>query len=264
MHSIDNRLAIVIVGPGRLGRTVSLALEARGHKVTLLGRGERIPTAPLTWLTVPDRSIAQASAAVPRMPEGGVVLHASGACDLDVLRPHIHRGSLHPLMTFPGPELASPDFDGLPAALDGDPLARQMAGQLAEALGWRAFGVNGDRRLYHASAVMAGNFSTVLLAAAADLLEAAGVPAQDAPALLLPLARASLENAAAVGPARALTGPVARGDEDIIRAHRSAIADARPHLLPVYDALATTARRLLDPPRQDGEAPAKAKETGTS
>lgn len=233
---------VVLVGPGRLGRTMARALEQRGVQVRLVGRDQPVPPSPLTWLTVPDRAVAEVAA---RVPAGGVVLHASGALDVTPLRPHRPAGSLHPLMTFPGPELAMPALEGLPAAVAGDDEALQAASALARTLGMTPFPVPGDRRLYHAAAVVAGNFSTVLLAVAAELLAAAGVPAGQAPALLLPLARASLENAARVGPARALTGPVARGDEEVLEAHRQALAQASPSSLPTYEALVERARHLV-------------------
>jgi predicted short-subunit dehydrogenase-like oxidoreductase (DUF2520 family) len=132
----------------------------------------------------------------------------------------------------------------VPAAVAGDPEAIVAATALAHALGWTPFEVPGDRRLYHAAAVMAGNFGTALLAEAAAVLGAAGVPRDRAPALLLPLALASLRNAAALGPARALTGPVARGDEDVIAAHRDALKAAAPDAVPVYEALLRAARAL--------------------
>ena len=232
---------VVLVGPGRLGRSMAMALRARGVQVELVGRGQVVPPAPLTWLTVPDRAIAAAAAAVP---PGGVVLHASGAQDHRALRPHRPAGSLHPLMTFPGPELSMPDLTGLPAAVAGDAQAVVAATELAHLLGMAPFPVPGDRRLYHAAAVVAGNYSTVLLAVAAELLAAAGVPADQAPALLLPLARASLENAARVGPAQALTGPVVRGDEEVLAAHRAAMEERLPGELPVYEALLLRARAL--------------------
>lgn len=222
---------------------MALALAERGVEVLLIGRGQPIPAAPLTWLTVPDRALAEVAA---RTPRGGVVLHASGAVDVEPLRPHRPAGSLHPLMTFPGPERARPALTDLPAAVAGDAEAVALATALATTLGMAPFPVPGDRRLYHASAVVAGNYATVLLSMAAELLAAAGVPADQAPALLLPLARASLENAARVGPAAALTGPVARGDERVIQDHRAAIAQATPALLPAYDALLERARALVD------------------
>ncbi|HCP61765.1 MAG TPA: DUF2520 domain-containing protein, partial [Actinobacteria bacterium] len=42
----------------------------------------------------------------------------------------------------------------------------------------------------------------------------------------------------------ALTGPIARGDESTVAAHRAAIADRAPDLLGLYDALAGATRAV--------------------
>ncbi len=61
-------------------------------------------------------------------------------------------------------------------------------------------------------------------------------------AAYLDLARGSLEDVAERGPAAALTGPVARGDEATIAAHLAAIDPAER---PAYEAMVAEARRLL-------------------
>jgi len=234
-------MRIGIVGPGRLGRSLAILLERAGHLVATSGR-HGWPEADVVLLTVPDGAIAEAAARVQGTP---VLLHCSGACRVDVLRPYRPAGSLHPLMTFPGPEVALPDLTGVPAAVAGDSAAVAAATSVATSLGMRPFLVPGDRRLYHASAVMAGNFATVLLAEAARVLTAAGVPAAEAPSILAPLAVQSLRNASD-DPSTALTGPVARGDEATIERHRRALADAGlADVVALYELLTAHARRLV-------------------
>ena len=228
----DSSSQLTIVGFGRLGRTVEQQLRAKGWTLRVCRRGDTIPASPLTYLTVPDAQVADVARQVPH---GGILLHASGALGLDVLAPHAQTGSLHPLMSFPGPELARP-MGTIPAAVAGTDSARAAAQTLASALGWTPFEVQGDRRLYHAAAVMAGNFGTTLLHEAAQILSRAGVPPDVAPGLLAPLAIASIQNASAVGPARSLTGPVARGDTAVIDGHRDALA-TDPRVQALYDAL---------------------------
>jgi predicted short-subunit dehydrogenase-like oxidoreductase (DUF2520 family) len=230
---------LVIVGPGRLGRSAHRILTEAGQPVVLIGRNDPIPPARLTWLTVPDRAVATVAQAVP---SGGIVLHASGALDVDVLRPHPKAGSLHPLMSFPGPELDLPSGT-VPAAVAGDEEARIAAHALAERLGFTPFTVSGDRRLYHAAAVIAGNFATTLLVEAGRALSACGVSEAEARRLLAPLATTSLTNTIALG-ADALTGPVARGDENIIAAHQAALDDLDPTLSALYQALTRATRQV--------------------
>lgn len=238
-----------LVGAGRLGRSLHTLWAAAGVDVSLRGRGPLREAAEVVLLAVPDRAIADAADAIPPSARR-VVLHASGATDLTPLAAHPRHGSWHPLMSFPGPEVGLPDLEGVPVALDGSDAGVLALGRaLAEALGLSAVVVPGDRRLYHAAAVLAGNFATVLLAEAAGLLEAAGVPRTQAGPMLAPLAIASLRQSAA-DPAAGLTGPVARGDEAVLDAHRAALdALGDPEQRALYDLLVARARRLRPAPR---------------
>jgi predicted short-subunit dehydrogenase-like oxidoreductase (DUF2520 family) len=62
--------------------------------------------------------------------------------------------------------------------------------------------------------------------------------------LLGPLVRTTVENWLALGPERALTGPVARGDEPTIAAQRAAVADTAPELVELFDELVERTRAL--------------------
>jgi predicted short-subunit dehydrogenase-like oxidoreductase (DUF2520 family) len=59
----------------------------------------------------------------------------------------------------------------------------------------------------------------------------------------LDLVRATLDNVAEMGPAAALTGPVARGDWATVERHRAALPSDE---LVAYDAMVAAARRLVD------------------
>ena len=231
---------LVIVGPGRLGRSAAQILRSKAKPFQIIGRGQPIPKADLTWLTVPDREV---EAAAQGVPAGGILLHASGALEVDVLRPHTQAGSLHPLMTFPGPEIGMPTGPTIPAAVAGDPAAIGPATALAEDLGFTPFEVSGDRRLYHAAAVTAGNFATTLMVHAGAMLSGAGVPPDQARTLLAPLAIASIKNAAQHG-AHALTGPIARGDERVISSHLEALTSKDRSLAALYADLCEYTRQL--------------------
>jgi predicted short-subunit dehydrogenase-like oxidoreductase (DUF2520 family) len=188
-------------------------------------------------LCVPDAEIA---AAAGLMPAGVPLGHCSGATGLDVLDGH-EAFSLHPLMTITG-DAAAAVFAGAGAAIAGStPAARTLARDLALALGMRPIELDAsDRAAYHAAASIASNFLITLEAAAERLALSAGMDRHD----LLPLVRATVENWARLGPEQALTGPVARGDEQTVGRQRDAIADRAPDLLPLFDALVDATRAL--------------------
>jgi predicted short-subunit dehydrogenase-like oxidoreductase (DUF2520 family) len=245
------RLRCAVVGAGRLGRAAAAGLREAGIAVEgPLGRGARCPDADVVLLCVPDAEIAHAAAAIERRSDGPLVGHCSGATTLEPLRPH-DAFSLHPLMTVPadGPSRLA----GACAAVAGTtPRARGVAHQLALRLGLTPIDVaDEDRAAYHAAATIASNFLVTLEAAAERLAGSAGVDR----AALVPLVRATVENWAGLGPERALTGPIARGDRETVERQRDAIQERTPDLLPLFDALATATRSLAAGGQAAAEGP---------
>jgi predicted short-subunit dehydrogenase-like oxidoreductase (DUF2520 family) len=222
----------VVVGRGRLGTALSAALGA-GEP---LGRGETPPAgADYVLLCVPDAEIANAAAAVAGTAR--FVGHTSGATPLTALEPAgAEAFALHPLQTVTA---AGAEFRGCGCAVAGSTQrALELATQIATGLGMTPFVVEDSQRAaYHAAASIASNFLVTLEAEAEALANAAGIEGFDARRMLGQLVRTTVENWIALGPAGALTGPVARGDRATVAAQRAAIAKERPQLEPLFDAL---------------------------
>jgi predicted short-subunit dehydrogenase-like oxidoreductase (DUF2520 family) len=248
-------LRCALIGAGRLGHALAAALAEAGLEVDgPLGRGAD-PLTDVVLLTVPDHEIENAATALtPR--HAHFVGHCSGATTLAPLAGH-EGFSLHPLMTVSAGAARRPEADdgaerrwafaGAGAAIAGStPAALQVAEALATALRMRPVHVaDEDRAAYHAAASVAANFLVTLEGAAERLAATAGVPRE----LLVPLARAALENWAEQGAEQALTGPVARGDEATIARQRVAIEERAPDLLDTFDALVAASRAFgLHPP----------------
>jgi predicted short-subunit dehydrogenase-like oxidoreductase (DUF2520 family) len=231
---------VAIVGAGRLGSAFAASLRRHGVLVDgPLGRGATPRNADAVLLCVPDAQIAAAAAAIA---PGPLVGHCSGATGLDVLAPHEAFG-LHPLMTVPAD--SPPPFVGAGCAVAGTTArAEATARALAELLGMRPVAVaDEDRAAYHAAASIASNFLVTLEGAAERLAGTAGVDRE----ILAPLVRAALENWVTMGAERALTGPIARGDDATVERQRAAVAERAPDLLPLFDALADATRDLARP-----------------
>lgn len=229
-----------IVGAGRLGTALADALRAAGHPVAgPLGRGANGADAGVVLLCVPDGEIAAAAATVA---PGRLVGHCSGALGLEVLGER-EGFSMHPLMTVTH---AGARFAGAGAAIDGTSArAVAIATRLAEAVGLRPVRIaSEDRAAYHAAASMASNFLVTLEAAAERVAATAGAERD----LLVPLVRETVENWAAHGAERALTGPIARGDEATVARQRAALAERTPALLDLFDALVAATRELAKVP----------------
>lgn len=226
---------VVVVGAGRMGTALVARLREAGAEVRgSERRGETAADAAVVLLAVPDAAIADAAAAVTA---GRLVGHLSGATTLEPLAPH-EAFSLHPLMTVTGPEAR---FEGVSAAIAGStPRALGTARALAQALGMKPAEVaDADRVAYHAAASMASNFLITLEHTAATLAATAGIDR----AALVPLVRASVENWAAHD-AHALTGPIARGDDQVVAAQRRTVSERLPEALRMFDALTAATRAL--------------------
>lgn len=223
-------MRVAICGLGRLGRSLLLLLPRAGIEAVGWRRGEAWPEADVYWITTRDDTIAEVAAAVP---PGAIALHSAGARASTIL-PCAERAVLHPLMTFPGPEVGLPALEGVGARVEGTPRAVEVARRIARALGLVPVDVPGDPRLWHAAAVLASNHVAAVFADAVAVMVSAGVERDVASAVLRTLAESSLARVAEVGPA-AITGPAARGDVATLAGHRSVLP---PALVPAYDAVA--------------------------
>lgn len=227
---------VTIVGPGRVGRALAHALSTAGVAVRgPLARGQwenSIQAGDVVLLCVPDGEIARAS---EHVRTDAFVGHCSGTLQPNILGSR-SAFSMHPLLAITGPGAR---FDGAAAAVAGtDDRARGIARSIAGRLGMTAIDVS-NRTLYHAAAVIASNYLVALEETAAMLGADVGLERRH----LARLAESALENWSRDG-AAALTGPIARGDEDVVARQRSEIARVHPELLDFWDALTARTREV--------------------
>ena len=258
------RAGVAIVGAGRMGQGLALALQSGGRSVLLVAR-TRHPVAPplrlhegsrasatsdadVVLLAVPDGAITAVAgelAAEAAIESRHVVLHLSGLLDRDALAPLSSTGaglgSFHPLQTVPDALGAPGRLKGAYAGIEGDSRALAAGRGLAGALGMNAVTIPAQAKAaYHAGATFAANYTTVLAAVAERLAATAGVPVDIAGRLYLPLIRGAASSLE-LGPAAALTGPVRRGDAETVAAHLRALP---PEDRALYLLLAREALRL--------------------
>ena len=266
------RLAVGVVGAGRVGSVLGAALQRAGHRVvavsavsdaSLRRAGELLPDVPvvappevlaaaeLVLLTVPDDALPALVEGVVRaghVRAGQLVVHTSGRYGVRVLEPATAAGALplalHPAMTFTG---RADDLARLPGACFGvtapDAL-RPIAEALVLEMGGDPQWVDESQRvLYHAALAGGANHLMTLVNESVDLLRRSGVG--DPERMLGALLGAAMDNALRQGDA-ALTGPVARGDAGTVAAHLAALRAVSPHTAAAYLAMARlTADRAL-------------------
>ncbi|GII77533.1 hypothetical protein Sru01_25150 [Sphaerisporangium rufum] len=265
------RLAVGVLGAGRVGSALGAALAQAGHRVvaaagvsdasgrraaerlgvSLSPPDEVIRRAELVLLTVPDDvlpGLVAGLAAAGVDLRGKMLAHTSGAYGLAVLDAAVGRGAipfaLHPVMTFTGRDDDLRRIGGCSFGVTAPEQLRPVAEALVIEMGGEPVWIaDPDRPLYHAALAQAANHMVTLIAESQELLKKIGV---DHPGRMLgPLLGASLDNALRLGLA-GLTGPVVRGDAGTVRKHVDALILAAPEAADAYVALARlTADRAL-------------------
>lgn len=187
----------------------------------------KVEPTSIVFLAVPDGAVRGLASQLTGAPGSVSFVHLSGAMGLDplkVLWPGHAVGSFHPLQSFPAPRAPSA-FQGSTIAVDASSgaLLRRLRA-LARAIGGRPKQVgDADRVLYHAAAVFASNYLTVVVAEATRLLEGIGWTRAESTDALLPLIEGAVANLRARGPVHALTGPVRRGDAETVARQLAAL-----------------------------------------
>lgn len=203
-------------------------------------------------LSVPDDAIGPCAHRLVQqgiVTPGAIVFHCSGARASGLLAELASAGadvaSLHPVRSFADPGRAAETFPGTPCALEGEARACAVLEEAVGRAGGRCFRVRADQKLvYHAGTVFASNYLVGLLEVAVECFADAGMSRNEALSIAVPLARGTLDNVAALGTVDALTGPIARGDGELVGEQLAALIARDPDVGELYARLGRYALEL--------------------
>jgi predicted short-subunit dehydrogenase-like oxidoreductase (DUF2520 family) len=284
------RPSVSIIGPGRLGQALAIALRSLGYPILAFVAREpadarkavrainesrtppqafgweqlaQLPEADLVLITTPDDAIAEVANRLATRDVGRTrhrtVLHTSGALSSDVLAPlaksGFHTGSLHPLVSVSKPVAGAKALRGAFYCLEGDKTAQRVARLIVQDLKGKSFSVPSENKaLYHAAAVMASPHLVALFDLDTEMLAACGVSRKSAREILLPLVESTTNNLMTLNPEQALTGTFARGDVATIRKHLSALSRKElAEALEVYRLLGLRSVQLAERSKLDAQ-----------
>ena len=248
---------VSIIGTGRLGTTLAVALEANGYSIrSLIARRAQsarraaallngkvhgnvqaygakqiglLPQADLFLISTPDDQIATVAAQLSTLnyKPKPTVLHTSGALSSEVLSPLREKGwstgSIHPLISVSEP---NDSIEGAFWSVEGDRRAVSLGKGLVRDLGGQSFSIRtADKPLYHAAAVMTSGNVTALFDVALEMLVECGLTRETARRILQPLLVSTVHNLETRDPAGALTGTFSRGDVETVKRHIAALKD---------------------------------------
>src|SRR5262245_39880058 len=247
---------VTLIGPGRLGVSLAIALGLAKYKVvSLVGRSRpklraaaksldvscqlmvtkelgKGPVGDLIVVAVPDDQIPEVAESLRKLktPRRHTVLHTSGALSSTVLsslaKKGWHTGSIHPLASISDPTSSAALLRSAFWCIEGDSTATRLGRKLVREIGGRSFSIDTNYKpLYHAAAVMSSGCMTALFDVALGMLEKCGVSRRNAQKMLLPLLESNTLNLSRSVPEDALTGTFARGDLETVKLHLAALGD---------------------------------------
>ncbi len=245
---------IAVVGAGKVGSALALLLNRQGYPVAGVAsrsihsarrvaeelhvpatvKPEEVTVAgDVVFITTPDRVIADVAEEITErggFRSGQVIFHTSGAHSADevgvVRSVGALAASLHPLQSFADIKMAMENLPGSYFALEGDSGTLPLAEQIVQDLGGKHFTIAAaDKPLYHAAACVASNFLVSLMHFATELYSHFGLSQSESFEALYPLIRGTIKNISQVGPPKALTGPIARGDGPTLEGHLKVLRD---------------------------------------
>jgi len=269
---------VAIIGAGRLGTTLAVALSRKSYTITsLVARSVRsarksatlldptlldeaaqvlaakdlasVRPADLYLITTPDDQIATVAAQLARveMKRQPAALHTSGALSAEVLAPLRKKGwrtgSIHPLVSVSGSDAA---LHGAFWSVEGDKSALRLGKTIVRDLGGKSFSIRSeDKPLYHAAAVMSAGNVVALFDVALEMLVECGLSRKMARSILQPLITSTVESLETKDPAEALTGTFSRGDLETVKRHLQALKKAKlPEALELYRVLGKRSLKL--------------------
>lgn len=266
---------VSIIGTGRLGTALAIALGQRGYSIgTLVARRREsarsaaalldgpsrvlalkelvdLPAPELLIIATPDDQIGKVAESLAKLEwdtrRPSIVLHTSGALSSAVLAPLRDRnwstGSLHPLASVSEPKAGARLLRGAFWCIEGDKRAMRLARTIVADLDGKSFSISSEKKpLYHAAAVMASGNVTALYDLAIEMLSECGLNRKQAQQALTPLLVSAVRNLEELDPSRALTGTFARGDVETVKRHLEVLKNNK-FALDMYRLLG---RRSLD------------------
>lgn len=248
-----------IIGVGRVGGALALALPADGYSIKGLIHRGHVPgpgfpretastlaeisriDSDIIFITTQDAEIAAVAEAVaPKLPGHPFVFHTSGALSSTVLQELTDigcvTGSIHPLVSISASELGPERFRGAYFCVEGQPEALPVAKDIVSALGGKAFQVDTEfKTLYHAAAVTACGHLVALFDVAVEMMAKCGLSADESKKILLPLVKSTIQNLDEQTIGEALTGTFARADIETFVNHLQTLnTNVSDDILEVY------------------------------
>lgn len=180
-----------------------------------------LPKADVYLIAVSDSAIAEVSRLL--IVDDALVVHTSGATDINNLQHHKSTGVFYPIQSFSRKGVLR--YNDIPVLIEtSQEQDREKLITLAEAFSGKFYWANSKERLhYHLAATIVNNFSNHFFALANKHLHTLGLDFKR----LTPLIAETARKIDFIPPQDAQTGPAIRQDQNTIDKHLQALSDSQ-------------------------------------
>lgn len=238
-------MKIAVIGSGNLATQVAVALHEKGHAIMqvyspTLAHAQELAdrlhcdatndcrsitaAADAYIIAVKDDAITEVAQAIcPKNPDA-VFMHTAGSVSIDIFRRHApHYGVLYPMQSFS--KSRKPDFTKIPFFIEAsDAESLRLIRTLAESVSENVIEADSERRKkMHLAAVFCSNMANHCYRLAERVLQAEHIDFS----LFLPLIQETADKVHLMSPKDAQTGPMRRGDTQVMQMQQTLIPDER-------------------------------------
>lgn len=196
---------------------------------------ELLEVSDLIMITTPDDVIGEIVTKLLNIEGSSVLIsekqfvHCSGAKSTEVFKPLVELGasaySLHPIKAFAGLAKDVTDLGNCYVTKESHPDNSGDEPVLFDLFQDRMMEVDSKyKSLYHAAAVMVSNYSVTLVQEGIEYFTAAGFSEPEAYDVIGPLLLGTVGNLLDKGTFKGLTGPIVRGDHQVVNNHIESIS----------------------------------------
>jgi len=247
-------------GVFKIGDVLNRSIESSLSAVEFLQAGraieslEQMHKSDIYLIATPDDQIIETCRSLAKsdlLETGNIVFHCSGSIPSSDLNFVKDRGavaaSVHPVKSFADYVTAYKSFKGTYCGVEGDRDATDILTKAFEAIGGNIFTIKPEYKTeYHAANVIVCNYLTALLELGTKVYERAGISHETAMLLMEPLVRETVNNNFQLGTTQALTGPIARGDHEVVQRQLENLTKWNVEIADLYQRLGAIALELSE------------------
>ncbi len=244
----------------KIGDVLTRSANSAALSVKFIGQGRAIEKlsdlqpADVFIIATPDNSIAKLSDQLAEsgfLKPGNIVFHCSGGLPSSILAKAKEAGawiaSIHPIKSFAEPDLSVKTFFGTFCGAEGDAEALKIMDSAFKDIGAQIFPIKSEEKpLYHAASIFVCNYLTALIETGIQTYMKVGFSRESAVRVAEPIVRETVENIFKLGTVKALTGPIARGDHQLVAQQLRLLNEWNPNFAEIYKDLGRVALELSE------------------